>query len=117
MKEHPVKPLPNRSGGGKDTALQTQPLAITSATVSGVTGFNGVGLSGGYNISSEPPDTNGSVGATKYVQWVNTAFAIYDTDAGEITFHRVPYDLTTTQGRILMAQLPEKLALRLREGR
>jgi hypothetical protein len=82
MAEHPVKPLPKRSSGGKDTALQTQPLAITAAAVSGVTGFNGVGLSGGYTISSEPPDTNGSVGATQYVQWVNTAFAIYDKATG-----------------------------------
>jgi hypothetical protein len=29
----------------------------------------------------------------------------------------VPYDLTASQGRILMAGLPERLAVRLREGR
>ena len=29
----------------------------------------------------------------------------------------VPYDLTASQGRILMAGLPERLAIRLREGR
>ncbi|RZU41429.1 metallophosphoesterase family protein [Edaphobacter modestus] len=58
----------------------------------------------------------GSVGQPRDCDW-RSAFAIYDTEAAEIVFHRVPYDLTAAQGRILMAQLPEKLALRLREGR
>jgi diadenosine tetraphosphatase ApaH/serine/threonine PP2A family protein phosphatase len=58
----------------------------------------------------------GSVGQPRDHDW-RAAFAIYDTQSGEIVFHRVPYDLTTSQGRILMADLPEKLALRLREGR
>jgi predicted phosphodiesterase len=58
----------------------------------------------------------GSVGQPRDYDW-RAAFAIYDTEAAEIIFHRVPYDLTAAQGRILMAQLPEKLALRLREGR
>ncbi len=58
----------------------------------------------------------GSVGQPRDHDW-RAAFAIYDAEAGEIVFHRVPYDLTTAQGRILMADLPEKLALRLREGR
>jgi hypothetical protein len=31
-----------------------------------------------------PPDTNGAVGATQYVQWVNTAFAIYDKSTGAL---------------------------------
>ena len=58
----------------------------------------------------------GSVGQPRACDW-RAAFAIYDLDAGEITFHRVPYDLTAAQGRILMAGLPERLAARLREGR
>jgi len=28
-----------------------------------------------------PPDTNGAVGATQYVQWVNVNFAIFDADS------------------------------------
>lgn len=31
-----------------------------------------------------PPDTNGAVGATQYVQWVNAAFAIYDKTTGAL---------------------------------
>jgi predicted phosphodiesterase len=58
----------------------------------------------------------GSVGQPRDSDW-RAAFAIYDSEAQEIVFHRVPYDLTGAQGRILMAGLPERLAARLREGR
>jgi diadenosine tetraphosphatase ApaH/serine/threonine PP2A family protein phosphatase len=58
----------------------------------------------------------GSVGQPRDHDW-RASFAIYDSEANTVTFYRVPYDLTSAQGRILMAQLPEKLALRLREGR
>ena len=65
----------------------------------------------------------GSVGQPRDADW-RAAFAIYDSGASSaeqhgttITFHRVPYDLTSAQGRILMAGLPERLAARLREGR
>jgi predicted phosphodiesterase len=58
----------------------------------------------------------GSVGQPRDCDW-RAAFAIYDTGAEEITFHRVPYDITASQGRILMAGLPERLAARLTEGR
>lgn len=58
----------------------------------------------------------GSIGQPRDGDW-RAAFAIYNTDAAEITFHRVPYDVTAAQGHILMAGLPERLAARLREGR
>ncbi len=60
----------------------------------------------------------GSVGQPRDCDW-RAAFALYDSnfDAASIAFHRVPYDLTGAQGRILMAGLPERLAARLREGR
>jgi predicted phosphodiesterase len=66
----------------------------------------------------------GSVGQPRDRDW-RAAFAIYDsgdsakgaTPTPTITFHRVPYDLVASQGRILMAGLPERLAMRLREGR
>lgn len=58
----------------------------------------------------------GSIGQPRDNDW-RAAFAIYDTEAAEIIFHRVPYDLTAAQGRILLAGLPERLAARLREGR
>jgi predicted phosphodiesterase len=58
----------------------------------------------------------GSVGQPRDSDW-RAGFVTYDTDSAEIRFHRVPYDLTAAQGRILMAGLPERLAERLREGR
>jgi predicted phosphodiesterase len=58
----------------------------------------------------------GSVGQPRDYDW-RAAFALYDSEALTITFHRVPYDLIASQGRILMAGLPERLAGRLREGR
>jgi diadenosine tetraphosphatase ApaH/serine/threonine PP2A family protein phosphatase len=68
-----------------------------------------------------PPATRhlinpGSVGQPRDSDW-RAAFAIYDSDAAEIIFHRVPYDITAAQGRILMAGLPERLAARLTDGR
>jgi diadenosine tetraphosphatase ApaH/serine/threonine PP2A family protein phosphatase len=68
-----------------------------------------------------PPGTRhlinpGSVGQPRDSDW-RAAFAIYDSDAAEIIFHRVPYDITAAQGRILMAGLPERLAARLTDGR
>lgn len=47
------------------------------------TGVDGVGNgftgpSGTMSVNSAPPDTTGAVGATQYVQWVNTAFAVFD---------------------------------------
>lgn len=58
----------------------------------------------------------GSVGQPRDFDW-RAAFALYDSANAEITYHRVPYDLAASQGRILMAGLPERLAVRLREGR
>jgi predicted phosphodiesterase len=68
-----------------------------------------------------PPGTRhlinpGSVGQPRDCDW-RAAFAIYDSEAEAIIFHRVPYDITASQGRILMAGLPERLAARLTEGR
>lgn len=68
-----------------------------------------------------PPGTRhlinpGSVGQPRDCDW-RAAFAIYDSEVQAVTFHRVPYDITASQGRILMAGLPERLAARLTEGR
>jgi hypothetical protein len=41
--------------------------------------FEGVGVGiPGFVPTSNPPDTNGRVGATQYVQWNNTSFAVFD---------------------------------------
>jgi diadenosine tetraphosphatase ApaH/serine/threonine PP2A family protein phosphatase len=58
----------------------------------------------------------GSVGQPRDYDW-RAAFAIYDSEAGEVTYRRVAYDVRAAQARILRAGLPERLAARLREGR
>lgn len=44
------------------------------------------------------------------------SFALYDTDAGVVTFHKVDYDITLTASKIIDAGLPERLAERLKAG-
>ena len=58
----------------------------------------------------------GAVGQPRDCDW-RAAFVVYDSEAKQVIYHRVPYDVQAAQGRILMAGLPERLALRLREGR
>ncbi len=66
-----------------DGAVQTiaGPLVGTTSGLN----FAGVGQ-GDYGFSDKyaPPDTNGAVGATQYVQWVNTYFAVFDKTTGAI---------------------------------
>jgi predicted phosphodiesterase len=45
------------------------------------------------------------------------AFAIYDTDRQVVSFHRVAFDIAAAQKRIIDAELPERLATRLADGR
>lgn len=58
----------------------------------------------------------GSVGQPRDGDW-RAAFALFDADAGVITFCRVPYNLRGAQERILAAELPPRLAARLAVGR
>lgn len=45
------------------------------------------------------------------------AFLLYDTEKNMVSFHRVPYDIKGAQKRIFDAKLPDRLALRLADGR
>ena len=58
----------------------------------------------------------GSVGQPRDGDW-RAAFALYDTDAQVIHFHRTPYNLKAAQDRIFDANLPARLATRLAAGR
>jgi diadenosine tetraphosphatase ApaH/serine/threonine PP2A family protein phosphatase len=46
----------------------------------------------------------------------DAAFAVVDLDGPAVQFHRVPYDIQTTQAKILAAGLPEVEAARLAIG-
>ncbi len=58
----------------------------------------------------------GSVGQPRDEDW-RAAFALYDDEAMQIEFFRVPYDIAAAQKRIREAGLPGRLASRLSEGR
>jgi predicted phosphodiesterase len=58
----------------------------------------------------------GSVGQPRDGDW-RSGFALFDTDGYAITFFRVPYNVQGAQKRIYEAKLPDRLALRLAEGR
>jgi diadenosine tetraphosphatase ApaH/serine/threonine PP2A family protein phosphatase len=58
----------------------------------------------------------GSVGQPRDTDW-RAAFALFDTEAYELTFYRIAYDLQRAQQRILEANLPHRLAQRLAVGR
>ena len=72
-----------------DPALQTAPALLPPQELAPTVNLNFEGLGAGFtqatfNICCAPPDTNGAVGTTQYVQWVNTSFAIFDKTTGNI---------------------------------
>ncbi len=75
----PVLPVPQYAVA--DAALQEQALPPVSATLG--LNFEGLGLNQyGFVMQAAPPDTNGTVGATQYVQWVNLEYAVFDKTSG-----------------------------------
>ena len=70
--------------GQADPVLQTTAGPLVSTTA----GLNfdglGVGITPTYTDCCAPPDTNGAVGATQYVQWVNLDFAVFDKTTGAL---------------------------------
>ena len=82
--ETPHPPLPVRGGraGGphvSDPAIQVATPSVNAITPLAI--FDGIG-----NLSGVlPPDTNGDVGPSHYVQWVNLSFAVYNK-AGSVVY-------------------------------
>jgi len=49
--------------------------------------FDGIGTTlNGFVPGSNPPDTNGRVGAKQYVQWNNTSFAVFNKTTGALIY-------------------------------
>lgn len=75
---HEVKDVQN------DPVVQSAVAGPAVATTAGLN-FAGVGNQDyGFVPNAAPPDTNGAVGATQYVQWVNESFAVFDKTTGTI---------------------------------
>src|SRR6266568_825374 len=79
----PVRLIPQAATTQTDGALQTE-ITPAVATTAGLN-FAGVGNGDyGFTPNAAPPDTNGAVGATQYVQWVNESFAVFSKSTGAI---------------------------------
>ena len=77
----PKPPTDNSTVGFVQTLLGPVVSAPTATTLS----FDGVGVGlAGFVPSSNPPDTNGRVGAKQYVQWNNTSFAVFNKTTGAL---------------------------------
>ncbi len=77
-----LRPYGSPEGPGQpDGALQTSVLPLVSTTAG--LNFAGVGNGDyGFAPNAAPPDTNGAVGATQFVQWVNESFAVFNKSDG-----------------------------------
>ena len=81
----PLKRLPLPAGATpllEDPVRQRIQLPLTPLVTNS---FEGLGNGQyGFSVNSVPPDTNGAVGRTQYVQWVNTSFAVFDKATGSL---------------------------------
>ncbi len=80
----PVRRIPLPPGLTQQEDSVQQRTVVPFTPVVG-TSFEGLGAGQyGFTVNSAPPDTNGTVGATQYVQWVNTSFAIFNKSSGAL---------------------------------
>lgn len=85
-REHPIGRFKIPGPDLEDTVVQSAhaPLSPLAATTTGLN-VPGVGNGDfGFAPNAAPPDTNGVVGTTQYVQWVNESFAVFDKTTGAI---------------------------------
>ncbi len=83
----PMQVAPAEEVGSTDGALQSTEGPVFSAPAPTGVSFDAVGVGlAGFAPSSNPPDVNGRVGATQYVQWNNSSFAIFDKTTGALQY-------------------------------
>ena len=79
----PKPPTDAPTGGFTQTFAGPVLSAPTSTGVS----WDGVGVGlAGFVPNFNPPDTNGRVGATQYVQWNNVSFAVFNKTTGALLY-------------------------------
>jgi hypothetical protein len=83
--EHPIGRFRISGPEIEDSVVQAAPAPTPSAATTAGLNFPGVG-NGDYGFAPDaaPPDTNGVIGTTQYVQWVNETFAVFDKTTGAI---------------------------------
>src|SRR5246127_2525755 len=74
---------PELAAAQQDPVIQVGDVAPATPPVT--LGFEGLGNGQyGFSVTGAPPDTEGTVGATQYVQWVNTSFAVFNKSTGAL---------------------------------
>ncbi|HEY0369559.1 MAG TPA: hypothetical protein VGC85_08190, partial [Chthoniobacterales bacterium] len=83
-REHPEPINPMKAKlGAVDEAIQTIAGRIESAPNPTGLNFDGIGIGfGNYSPNVNPPDVNGRVGTTQYVQWNNSHFTVFNKTTG-----------------------------------
>lgn len=85
----PVPPPYTANEPQEDSVEQTTQGAPLPVSVG--LSFEGLGDGQyGFTVRGYPPDTVGAVGATQYVQWVNTSFAVFDKSTGALLAGPIP---------------------------
>lgn len=80
----PLLTVPHRPAQVQTDPVVQQTTGVFIST-SSLFNFDGVGQGfNGYQVQVAPPDTNGAVGATQYVQWVNLAYAVFNKSTGQL---------------------------------
>ena len=95
--EHDL-PLPHVPDNQADEALQNFASHGANAPTPGGAAASGIlgvgngftGPAGAFTVQYAPPDTTGAVGATQYVQVVNTGMAVFDKATGAVVQGPVP---------------------------
>jgi hypothetical protein len=89
LERRPVEPMkqiplpPGLAEQQEDPVIQVGTVAAPTPPVA--LSFEGLGNGQyGFSVTGAPPDTEGTVGATQYVQWVNTSFAIFSKSTGAL---------------------------------
>jgi hypothetical protein len=83
----PIPPKHPTQSGGPEGPIQTAVGPQSSAPTPTGGNFEGIGVGlAGFSPSSNPPDVNGRVGATQYVQWNNTSFAVFNKTTGVLEY-------------------------------
>lgn len=83
---HPFGPV----SSPVDPVLQDTPM-VSAASVTAGLNFEGLGNGfPGFSVNSAPPDTNGAVGATQVVEWVNESFEVFDKATGAAVKGPIP---------------------------
>jgi hypothetical protein len=98
QRAYPAKPIPRPSNGGANAGAVDPVLQENFPTnLAPVVGLNFDGVGNGFTgpqgtflVNSAPPDSNGDVGPTHYVQIVNTDFAVFNKSTGAVIYGPVP---------------------------